>query len=59
MRDNKELSGGICYLVDVFVTGTIDSFGNDINNCRMCCTSIGIDDGNIIWCWLRNIFMYV
>ena len=28
--------------MDVFVTGILHTFGNDIINCRMCCSSIGI-----------------
>ena len=36
--------------MEVFYTGTLNSFGNDNSNRRrMCCSSIGIDDGNILY----------
>ena len=46
--------------MEIFVTGILHSFGNDNNNCRrMCCSSIGIDAGNIIWGLLRYLKVLV
>ena len=38
-------------IVDVCVTGTLHSVGNDNSYRRMCCSSIGIGIGNdnVIW----------
>ena len=34
--------------MELFVTGTLHSFGKDNINCRMFCCSIGIDSGECI-----------
>ena len=35
--------------MEVFVTRILHNFGKDNINCRMCYSSIGIDDGTILW----------